>query len=232
MRALLLGAALVAAATQSGASSEIDPTFFETDLAMGQPSRIVAPDYPMVALMDKKGGVVEVSARVSPFGLLEAAKVSAVPPTDEAFAAAVRDVLENWIFYVPTDKQCQPDPRPVTTRVEFSAEDGKPHVSIFRPAAPKSETAAHFKATYRVNPDFPRRALEEGIAGTVFARVDVNARGEVSEVFARAYSTRESGVLRSLESATRSALLSWRYPPPPEGRPWAGCYVIHFRFRD
>lgn len=210
------------------------PAFKEGEERMGQPSRIVAPDYPPVARMEKRGGTVEITGRVSPFGVLDDAKVTAVPPADEEFAAAVRDVLEYWFFYVPTGDDCQPDPKPVTIRVEFSAEDGKPHVGVVRLASPKVESPAHFKPTRRVEPRFPARALNEGVAGSVYARLEVDARGEVSDVKAQAYSVRRAsaGVLRSMESETRSALLAWRYPPPPEGKPWVGCYVINFRFRD
>jgi outer membrane biosynthesis protein TonB len=210
----------------------ITPSYREGSDTLGQPSRIVAPDYPMTALMDARGGVVEVTGRVSPFGLLEEAKVTAVPPTDEAFAAAVRDVIGNWIFYVPTDDHCQPDPHPVTTRIEFSAEDGKPHISVLRLAAPKLEPQAHFKPIYRAEPEFPSGALNAGLGGSVFARIDVDGKGNVSDVDARAYSVRESDALRTLEKATRKALFNWRYPPPPEGKPWAGCFVVHFRFHD
>lgn len=233
MRRFLLASALLAIGATALAQAPIEPEYREGSERIGQPSRIVAPEYPPLALMDKRGGVVEITGRVSPFGILEDAKVTVAPSTGEEFAVAVRDVLEYWLFHVPTDNQCQPDPHPIGVRVEFGAEDGKPHVGVVRLASPKVEPQAHYKAIHRVEPNFPKRALNEGIAGTVYARIDVDGEGRVSDVNAHAYSIRKAeGVMRSLENETRSALMGWRYPPPPEGKPWAGCYVINYRFRD
>lgn len=230
MRRAIAATALLAIGLAAQAQDIASPQFKEGEERFGQPGRIVAPEYPPQALQERRGGVVEVSGRVSPIGVLEDAKVSAVPPTDEAFAKAVREVLEYWLFYVPTGSDCQPDRRPVLNRVEFSAEDGKPHIGVVRLASPRADTPTDkYKPLRRIEPRYPDRAVREGVESTVYARIDVDAEGKPKVTAARAYWIRDSGALRTMENETRSALESWRFPPPADGKPWSGCYTLNFR---
>lgn len=234
MMHLPLGAVLLATAV--GARAEIpppassEPAFKENAERTGRPSRIVPPEYPRQALRERRGGIVEASGYVSPFGVLEDARVTAVPPSDEAFAAAVRDVISDWLFYVPTDNSCMPDRALVTNRVEFTADDGEPHISVTR-RVPSRESKPHFKALHRVNPGYPQSAVRNGVEATVYARINVDPEGKVSDVTEKAYSTSKSGVVHALEDEVRRTLLQWRFPPPDTGKSWTGCYTINFRLR-
>jgi len=143
----------------------------------------------------------------------------------------VREVVDHWVFYVPIDDQCLPDPKPVVNRVEFTAEDGKPHISVLRSVEPR-QLYREIKPRRRVDPHYPEAAVREGVQATVYARIEVDAEGSVSDASARAYSRSDSRVVGTMESEVRKALSQWRFSPPADGTPWAGCYTFTFSLRD
>jgi len=223
--------ACVLLAATAARAADLVPQYKEGAERFGQPARIYAPDYPPDALREKRGGVVEISGQVNWRGWMESPRVTAIGPTDEAFAKAVREVVDHWTFYVPIDDQCLPDPKPVVNRVEFTAEDGKPHISVVRSAEPR-QLYREVKPRRRVDPSYPQEAVRQGVQATVYARIEVDAEGSVSDASARAYSRSDSPVMRSMESEVRRALAKWRFTPPADGKPWAGCYTFDFTLRD
>ena len=194
----------------------------------GQPARIVAPDYPADALREKRGGVVEISARVTGLGWIEDARVTALAPSGEDFARAVREVIDHWVFHVPIDDDCRPDSKPVVNRVEFSAEDGKPHISVVR-LAQERPLAREFKPLRRVDPKYPQQAVRLGVEAIVYARAEVDVEGHVRDASAWAYSREKSPVLRDMEGEVRRAIREWRFAPREDAKPWVGCYTFEFR---
>lgn len=225
---LLLLAAAAAAHAEEGPA----PTYHDKADTIGQPYVIVAPDYPAQALAEKRGGIVAIAGRVSGIGNLEDVKITAEPPTDPAFSAAVKQVIGWWLFSAPTDEQCQPDSRIVVNRVEFNADDGKPHISVLRVATPHEPLDAKFVPIHRDEPRYPEPAVRGEVEAIVYVRLDVDSQGKVAKVFARAYSREKSWATRLMESEVEKAFRNWRYPPPADGKPWAGCHVVNFHLRD
>jgi TonB family protein len=228
MRSLVFGL-LLAAAFAAHAVEAPAPAYKEEAEKIGQPSVIVAPDYPAEALRDKRGGVVEVTGRVSALGVLEDAHVAAVAPAGDEFAAAVREVIADWLFYVPTDDTCLPDRRTVTNRVEFSAADGKPHIAVVRMAASKTDSPAMYRAIERPEVNYPQMAISGNVEADVYARLDVGPDGTVQKAYAKAYSPRKGSVVNAMAAEVERTTERWRFPPPDDRKPWTGCYVFHFR---
>jgi len=100
------------------------------------------------------------------------------------------------------------------------------------PAPPVAQTIAsvqpavrrEFKPKYRLDPEFPRRALARGIEGRVSARIHVTPAGSVSEVEIR----RSSDVIFDREVIR--ALSQWRFDPEPVG--FIAEYEIVFQLKD
>lgn len=211
------------------------PAFKENADKVGQQLLIVTPDYPRAALRDKRGGAVEIAGRVSPWGTLEDVRITPLAPADTEFVEPVREVIPYWLYYVPTDDACMPSSDPITNRVEFSAQDGKPHIEVTRlAAAPKKETPAMFRPRRNPTPNYPTRAVEMGFEGNVYARLEVNADGTIRGASAKGFSPRKSSVLRSMEAEVERTLMTWSYPPRDDGKAdsWVGCYTFNFRIRD
>ena len=229
---LLSCATLVASAAHA---ADAVPSFKENADKVGQQSLIVQPDYPREALRDKRAGVVEIQGRVSAWGTLEDARVTPAAPDDAEFVEPVREVLPYWLYHVPTDDACMPSPEPITNRVEFSAEDGKPHIRVTRLASPpKQETPAMFRARRQPTPNYPMRAVDMGYEANVYARLEVNEDGTVRGATAKGFSPRKSSVLRSMEAEVERTMSNWSFPPRDDGKagPWIGCYSFNFRLRD
>jgi periplasmic protein TonB len=91
-----------------------------------------------------------------------------------------------------------------------------------KPAGPP--VRKEFKAAYRVEPQFPRQALREGLTGRVVAHVYVAPNGEVTDVKIVHSSARifDREVIR--------ALSQWKFNPEPVG--FIGEYEIVFNLKD
>jgi protein TonB len=99
-----------------------------------------------------------------------------------------------------------------------------PRVYVPAPPAPKPLVRKEYKASYRVDPDFPREAIRRGLSGHVVAWVHVAPAGNVTNVEIRSSSNpifnRE--VIR--------ALSQWKFNPEPVG--FIGEYEIVFNLKD
>lgn len=99
-----------------------------------------------------------------------------------------------------------------------------PRVYVPAPPAPKPLVRKEYKASYRVDPDFPREAIRRGLSGRVVAWVHVAPGGSVTNVEIRSSSNpifnRE--VIR--------ALSQWKFNPEPVG--FIGEYEIVFNLKD
>jgi len=94
------------------------------------------------------------------------------------------------------------------------------------PPAPvqASPVRKEFKPLSRVNPTFPRQALQQGITGRVVAWVYVSPNGSVSNVEIKSSSN------RLFDREVVRALSQWRFNPEPVG--FIGEYEIVFNLTD
>jgi periplasmic protein TonB len=117
---------------------------------------------------------------------------------------------------------------PVITTVTTTPPPPGPMV-IAPPAPPAPKPAGppvrkEFKAAYRVEPQFPRQALRDGISGRVVAHVYVEPNGAVSDV--RIISSSN----RMFDREVIRALSQWKFNPEPVG--FIGEYEIVFNLKD
>ncbi len=94
------------------------------------------------------------------------------------------------------------------------------------PPAPvqQSPVRKEFKPLQRVQPQFPRQALQQGITGKVVAWVYVAPNGSVSNVEIKSSSN------RLFDREVVRALSQWRFNPEPVG--FIGEYEIVFNLTD
>ena len=94
------------------------------------------------------------------------------------------------------------------------------------PPAPMPAVRKEYKASYRVNPTYPRQAIQQGIStGRVVAHVVVAPTGAVTEV--RIISASPP---RIFDREVTRALSQWKFNPEPVG--FIGEYEIEFKLTD
>ncbi len=105
-----------------------------------------------------------------------------------------------------------------------------PGPAVIAPPAPPPPKPAgppvrkEFKAAYRVEPQFPRQALRDGLSGRVVAHVYVEPNGAVSDVKII------SATNRIFDREVIRALSQWKFNPEPVG--FIGEYEIVFNLKD
>ena len=98
---------------------------------------------------------------------------------------------------------------------------------VAAPVAPPVQAAPvrkEFKPLQRVNPAFPRQALQQGLTGRVIAWVHVAPNGSVTNVEIKQSSN------RLFDREVVRALSQWRFNPEPVG--FIGEYEIVFNLTD
>jgi periplasmic protein TonB len=118
----------------------------------------------------------------------------------------------------------QVTPPPTITMVTTAPPPPGPPPVIAPPAPPAPVVRKEFKAAYRVNPVFPRRAIDRGISGRVLAWLHVTPSGQVARVEIRQSSN------PIFEQEVVRALSQWRFKPEPVG--FIGEYAISFDLQD
>jgi protein TonB len=81
-----------------------------------------------------------------------------------------------------------------------------------------------YKASYRVDPSFPRQAISQGLSGRVIAWVYVAPSGSVTNVEVKQSSN------RIFDREVVRALSQWKFNPEPVG--FIGEYEIVFNLKD
>jgi protein TonB len=102
-----------------------------------------------------------------------------------------------------------------------------PPAPVFVPPAPPvqaSPVRKEFKPLQRVQPTFPRQALQQGLTGSVVAWVHVAPNGTVTNVEIKQSSN------RLFDREVVRALSQWRFAPEPVG--FIGEYTIDFKLTD
>lgn len=101
-----------------------------------------------------------------------------------------------------------------------------PKVVVPAPPAPPAQPIVRreYKASYRVEPTYPRQAISAGLTGRVVAWVKVAPNGIVTDV-----QIRES-TNRIFDREVVRALSQWKFNPEPVG--FIGEYEIVFNLKD
>ena len=126
--------------------------------------------------------------------------------------------------------QVPPVVQPTITTVTTTPPPPGPPAIIAPPAPPAPPAPAgppirkEFKAAFRVEPQFPRQALRDGISGRVVAHVYVSPGGSVTDVKIISSSN------RIFDREVVRALSQWKFNPEPVG--FIGEYEIVFNLKD
>ena len=117
-------------------------------------------------------------------------------------------------------------PPPTITTVTTTPPPPGPPPVIAPPAPPTVAPLVRreYKASYRVEPVFPRQAQRDGRSGTVVARVHVAPSGAVTQVQIM------SSTSRIFDREVIRALSQWKFNPEPVG--FIGEYEIVFNLKD
>lgn len=117
-------------------------------------------------------------------------------------------------------------PPPTITTVTTTPPPPGPPPKVYVPAppAPKPLVRKEYKASYRVDPDFPREAIRRGLNGRVVAWVHVAPGGNVTDVEIR------SSTNPIFNREVIRALSQWKFNPEPVG--FIGEYEIVFNLKD
>ena len=130
-----------------------------------------------------------------------------IPPPEINIQAPVQ--IAPTITTVTTEK-----PPPAPPKIE-----APPAPPVQMPAIRKE-----YKASYRVEPTYPRQAISQGLTGKVIAHVRVAPNGSVVDV-----QIRES-TNRIFDREVIRALSQWKFNPEPVG--FIGEYEIVFNLKD
>jgi protein TonB len=93
------------------------------------------------------------------------------------------------------------------------------HPQVIQPAIRRE-----YKASYRVEPTFPRQAISQGMSGQVIAWVHVAPNGTVTNVEIK------TSTNRIFDREVVRALSQWKFNPEPVG--FIGEYEIVFKLQD
>jgi protein TonB len=115
-------------------------------------------------------------------------------------------------------------PPAITTVTTTPPPPGPPPQIVPQVAPPQPVVRREYKASYRVDPVFPRQAQRDGISGNVVAYVYVSPSGSVTDV----------KIIRStnriFDREVIRALSQWKFNPEPAG--FIGEYEITFKLKD
>ena len=132
-------------------------------------------------------------------------------------------------FIPPPEINIQAPPPPptqtITTVTTAPPPPGPPPVIAPQVAPPQPAIRKEYRASYRVDPVFPRQAQKDGISGRVVAHVYVAPAGNVTDV--KIVSAQPP---RIFDREVIRALSQWKFNPEPVG--FIGEYEIVFNLKD
>ena len=99
-----------------------------------------------------------------------------------------------------------------------------PPPKVEAPPAPQPLVRKEYKASYRVQPGYPRQLLSQGVGGRVVAWVHVAPSGTVTNVEIR------QSTNRLFDREVVRALMQWKFNPEPVW--FIGEYEIEFKLED
>jgi periplasmic protein TonB len=137
----------------------------------------------------------------------------------------------------PPPKLAAPPPPfipPPEINIQVPVTQAAPAITVVQTTAPPvvapptpvvaTPVRKEFKPLQRVQPTFPRQALQQGLTGKVVAWVHVAPNGSVSNVEIKSSSN------RLFDREVQRALSQWRFNPEPVG--FIGEYEIVFNLTD
>lgn len=113
-------------------------------------------------------------------------------------------------------------PPTITTVTTARPPPGPPPVA--QPQVTQPAIRREYKASYRVEPTFPRQAISQGMSGNVTAWVHVAPNGTVTNVEIK------TSTNRIFDREVIRALSQWKFNPEPVG--FIGEYEIVFKLQD
>ena len=177
---------------------------------IAQPLVIVAPEYPVRELRERKHVEVRVEGKVSAEGRFVASAWSA-GEGEESFAQALRAVLALWRF-IPDVEGCKAKDADAILYVWFDIKDDRPTISatLDKPQAPGVKPAGDAAPNRSIRPksmpaiDYPTNLWFREIEGSVIALVKTNAAGGVEDATVLAFMPND-GFNEAVASALRQA---------------------------
>jgi protein TonB len=133
-------------------------------------------------------------------------------------------------FIPPPEIQIQtppPPPQQTITTVTTTPPPPGPPPKVYTPPAPQPAqplVRKEYKASYRVDPEFPREAIRRNLSGRVVAWVHVAPAGNVTDVEIK------SSTNPIFNREVIRALSQWKFNPEPVG--FIGEYDIVFNLKD
>jgi outer membrane biosynthesis protein TonB len=228
----LVPAAFVAASFVAAAQDAPAPYFLDDPAQWGRATLIVTPDYPKEALAGKVTGFVDVSGRINWRGAMEEIEYQPDKRESAVFARAVEQVIADWRFRNPLGNDCLPSATRVAARVWFELDGETPKISVTQQESEKRSAVPEYTPLQRVIPEYPWRMQRRGWQAVVFARIDIDAQGSVTQVTAKAFPREPRVDLSPFEDEAVEKLGQWKFPPLPAGRaPRAACYDMFFRLK-
>jgi hypothetical protein len=233
MRSAALLAALSAAVVLAQEPDE--PVHLGDTAKWGRVERIMKIDYPFDALKRRQSGSVEISGVVQANGLLDDITYTPDRPESAVFVSTLQGNVRHWLFTPPLGRDCLPVPTRVAAQVSFELDDGEPRIFVThakKDASPAVVRKPHYNPVSRKKLIYPFDMVKRNWIATVYARIQVEADGNVSDVRARPFSrpSRHEDDLVAFTHTVVTTLKEWKFPPVPEGEkaPWFGCYTIQF----
>jgi hypothetical protein len=216
------------------AAAEETPFHLEDPARWGTLVTVVRPDYPKEALSRGQTGAVDITGVVLGTGFLNDIEYRPDRPESAVFVEALKELVPDWQFYPPLGNDCLPTTERITTRMHFEIDAGKPR--IFAEHAKRSDPREEFaklKPTKRVNPRYPTAALNRRHMARVYAMLEIDPAGKVSNVRAKAFSAqaRRDRELSPFVDSTLYWLSQWEFEPLAEGdaRARRACLDVDFR---
>jgi periplasmic protein TonB len=128
-------------------------------------------------------------------------------------------------FIPPPEINIQiPQTTPAPTITVQSTTPPPPGPPVIQKVETQTAVRREYKASYRVEPQFPRQAISQGMSGHVTAWVHVAPNGTVTNVEIK------SSTNRIFDREVIRALSQWKFNPEPVG--FTGEYEIVFNLKD
>ena len=113
---------------------------------------------------------------------------------------------------------------PLETKIIEEIKKPPPAPPVQAPPVQQTAVRKEYKASYRVNPTYPRQAQKDGLNGRVVAWVYVSPSGSVTNVEIK------QSTNRVFDREVIRALSQWKFNPEPVG--FTGEYEIVFNLQD
>lgn len=203
---------------------------------LGKVSQVLPPDYPPLALASRQTGFVDVEGIVHSSGRLSAVAYKPGSTTASVFVEPLQKVVPHWKFQPVLGEDCQPAAEKVTTRVEFALVDGAPKVYTLLPkdTLPSTRRFEQLRPVSSVAPVYPEMLRANGLEGTVYSKLTIDASGAVTQVSPKGYAEAVSDPARNEElaqafaRAAERALWRWTFPAAAGTEPRVFCAVSRF----